>query len=269
MHTRLIVTFLLVSISASVFAQEKWKSDKRILKKEFSEITMDGAKIWISKFELSNSLFRQYIDETGNSMDTSLSHIPENLKGFFKLYQKAAYFDQYPAVNLSMDQALAICKWYESKLNAVAKNGRSYKVGLPSQKEWKFAARGGDPDNIFPWAGLSLRNEKGLFRANFTFIPQAWIKRNEEVFEVVKIKSKATAMLRQDIIAPIASYWPNEFGLYNMAGNVAELLSDGKIIGGSWKDTGYYMMIDAPSSYKKADLPSPYVGFRLKVTEKR
>ena len=268
MRTQTIITFCLLIISASLFAQQKWKSDKRVLKQEFSAISIDGTTVWVGKYEVSNFLFKQFLNDSGNKTDTSMSGVPEHLKGFFKLYQKSPVFAQYPAVNLSYDQALAFCTWYESKLNSVSKSSKVYKVSLLSESEWKVAARGGNPDNIFPWEGLSLRNEKGLFRANFTFIPQAWIKRNEEVFEVVRIKSKATAMLRHDIISPVASYWPNEFGLYNMAGNVAELLSDGKIIGGSWKDTGYYMMINAPSPYKKADLPAPYVGFRLKVTEK-
>ncbi|MFT6815460.1 MAG: hypothetical protein ACJAZ3_001370 [Sphingobacteriales bacterium] len=63
-----------------------------------------------------------------------------------------------------------------------------------------------------------------------------------------------------DITAPAKSYLPNDFGLYNTNGNVAEMISEkGIALGGSWNSLGFDVRCESEMTY---DLPTPEIGFR-------
>ena len=63
------------------------------------------------------------------------------------------------------------------------------------------------------------------------------------------------------------SHRPNNYGLYNMSGNVAEMVYErGIAYGGSYLDPGYDIRIDSEKPY---DAPSPLIGFRVIAVRKR
>ena len=98
---------------------------------------------------------------------------------------------------------------------------------LPTEAEWEFAALGyvGNTQEentserkIYPWNGSSLRNSdasnQGEIMANFKR------GRGDNMGVAGNLNDNA------DITAPVRAYWPNDYGLYNMAGNVSEWVMD-------------------------------------------
>ena len=134
---------------------------------------------------------------------------------------------------------------------------------LPSEAEWEYAALGLigntefeniDNEKIYPWNGLGVRSAKsktrGLILANF--------KRGEGDNMGVGgyLNDKA------DITAPVRSYQPNDFGLYNMAGNVNEWVQD------TYRQTSFEEFEDfnpfRGNEYKNKRLADPTKGLYAK-----
>jgi len=186
-------------------------------------------------------------------------------------------YDNYPVVGVSWKQARAFCIWRTQYLNGfLAENGETFvqDYRLPTESEWEYAARGGLDLQMYPWGGYYTRNYSGCYIANFK--PLRGNYPDDGGFHTVIV----------------AHYDPNEFGLYDMAGNVAEWTSNAfdesaysftddlnpnytyealpndppvkkrKVIrGGSWKDIAYYLQVGV-RSYEYQDTAKSYVGFR-------
>lgn len=189
-------------------------------------------------------------------------------------------FDDYPVVGVNWKQASAFCHW-RTKLWNMYRGGNepnTEEFRLPSEAEWEYAARGGHDISPYPWGGPYIRNAKGCLLANFK--PGRGNYPEDGGLHTVKADA----------------YFPNDFGLYNMSGNVAEWTSSAyhenaykhqhdlnsdyrydakdedpesykrKVIrGGSWKDISYYCQTGT-RSWEFQDTSKSYIGFRCVIT---
>lgn len=163
-------------------------------------------------------------------------------------------YNDYPVVAVSREGAELFCKWMTEELNKLTPNLVN-DFRLPSSDEWEFAASSGGKHLPYPWGGPYLRNSNGSFLANFRPMKDNYIADGD--FHTAKVDS----------------YNPNDYGLYCMSGNVAEMVyyKDENNIpgtkGGSWTSIGQELqIIEGNDRFKGRTEPSVNVGFRPVMT---
>lgn len=190
---------------------------------------------------------------------------------------------ELPVQNITHEAAQRYCAWVTQVYNASSEKKKFKKVlfRLPTEAEWMTAARAGRTDVPYPWGGYFVRNSKGCYLGNYnttepcgdcpdqtlpfasTGYNPATPKKEVKPGEKTDMTTMALGALYDGgfFSVPVTSYFPNDFGLYAMSGNVAEMIAEpGKTKGGSWQDIPYYGQIQNIKSY---DGPSPAVGFRV------
>jgi formylglycine-generating enzyme required for sulfatase activity len=225
---------------------------------------------YMSKYEITNKQYREFLNEVcQNSTKEEFEKIKIDSSGldipysYGEPYFKPNYFthpayNYYPVVNLRYQGALKYCEWLQQKIQ---KDNPNFfiTIKLPSCLQWTYAARAGRSNAIYPWSGNYLRDKNGKFLCNFNFVDESAIVSNRETGkpEIINSLANHKHMFATD---NVGSYFPNNFGLYNMSGNIAEMVdSIGICMGGSWKDYGGDVKVTSTSNYYK---PSSSVGFR-------
>ncbi len=196
---------------------------------------------------------------------------------YVRLYFSNGGYNEYPVVGVSWEQANAFCNWRTEYLRrSLGRDGvyiEPYR--LPTEAEWEFAARAGVNENKYPWDGdLPMSEDRGCFYANFKPNDGNYVKDGHL------------------ITSRVGTYAPNDFGLYDMAGNVSEWTSTAftesvsrltsdlnpeyrydaaledpyrmkrKIVrGGSWKDVAHNIRSDM-RMWEYQNEQRSYIGFR-------
>jgi formylglycine-generating enzyme required for sulfatase activity len=196
---------------------------------------------------------------------------------YVRMYFSHGGYSDYPVVGVSWEQATAFANWRTDFLKRSLGREAAYvePYRLPTEAEWEFAARAGVNDNMYPWEGeLPLSEDRGCFYANFKPGDGNYVRDG------------------QLITSRVGTYSPNDFGLYDMAGNVSEWTSTAytesvskltsdlnpeyrynaakedpykmkrKIVrGGSWKDVAHNIRSDI-RMWEYQNEQRSYIGFR-------
>lgn len=181
----------------------------------------------------------------------------EPLKGNYATHPS---YDHYPVVNITKEAATLYCTYLKETLNRDAmKNGFVVtEVRLPTLNEWIYAAKGGYNDAPYSWGSYYLRNAEGYVLANYNMIGTENIRTNYETGELEVVQNKDS--YNSSYTAPSVSFLPNDYGLFNMCGNVAELIADSdKAAGGGWRSTGYDIQVTSQLPFEDYSCD---VGFR-------
>lgn len=154
--------------------------------------------VYVDQHEVSNAEYRNYLrrlspSERKERLPDSTAWNQARTQTSWETYFRSDYYADYPVVAVTWNEARAYCE---------AQGKR-----LPTEAEWEYAARGGYIGRIYPWEGLSTRDQNGDYRANYN--PPQGYSADGYAFT-----------------APVESFPQNGWGLHNMVGNVAEWTQD-------------------------------------------
>ena len=182
---------------------------------------------YLGKYHVTRGQFRQFVAITGYKTVVERGNTKGELgwnpdKHAFELnisWRNAGFeqTDEHPVVNVSWNDAVAFCKWLSRK------EGKAYR--LPTEAEWEYACRAGtttqyysgdDPETLAKVGNVADATLKAKF-------PDSYFKERESI----------KASDGYAFTAPVGSFQPNAFGLYDMHGNVWQWCSD-------WYSQEYY-----------------------------
>lgn len=200
---------------------------------------------------------------------------------YTRMYFSHAGYNDYPVVGVSWEQANAFANWRTDFLRrSLGKEGVMIEpYRLPTEAEWEYAARAGNSESQYPWEETLPMDERGCFYANFKPMEGDYVRDGHL------------------ITSAVGTFNANDFGLYDMAGNVSEWTSTAytesinkltndmnpeyrydaakedpykmkrKIVrGGSWKDVAHNVRSDI-RMWEYQNEQRSYIGFRCVRTQ--
>ncbi len=227
--------------------------------------------LFADETEISNFSWLEYVEynkrKYGATSREYISTLPDTLVWRQKMSFNEAYVDyyfrhvayrDYPVVGVSYEQAKNYCVWRSERVNYMlnVKKGKQinhvdsvfrgkpiYEYRLPTKQEWEALALIGLDEKKY--------KTKPIVTANLI--------RKEKI-------ANAQAYEYADITAPVQSYWPNKLGMFNLKGNVSEMILDkGVAKGGSWQDAEEIVFLLNDFQYTK---PTANIGFRCVCVKK-
>jgi gliding motility-associated lipoprotein GldK len=255
-----------ISFNKRVTVAAFYMDDTEITNHEYRQFT--GALLKDSVSVLGeDKIFTEYYPDTTVWNSDFTYHNGDPMTEY---YFSSPAFDLYPVVGVSWDASKYFCLWRSKMMNDFRKKQGLYilpRFELPSESEWEWAARGGRAASKYPWGNPYVANSVGCLQANF--------KPHRGNYDADGYS----------YTSPANAFEPNDYGLYNMAGNVAEWCEDAysdnasavtwdlntvnkdadeprKVTrGGSWKDIAYYLETGT-RAYELQSKKRSYIGFR-------
>lgn len=265
---------------------------------EESEVTNEQYHLFLNYLSANNLIdlrsryefdFSAYSEPTLSMMKNYSAYRPAVKRKATKGYMN------YPAVNVSYEAATAYCAWLTDQYNhAEGRKFKKVKFRLPAIAEWQLAASGvkdpagmkwedqtvevkvtpeggnwikdgkpekkslDDPSILYPWFRWwdfrnSAMNSKGCYLGNFK-VPDNGPCPGIKKYGVLASDGFSS-------MSPAEAYFPNDIGLYDVVGNVAEMsIEAGKACGGSWNHKPEESTMRSINSYDK---PEAWIGFRV------
>ena len=156
----------------------------------------------LGKYEVTEEEFTAFLADTGyqpGPCNRIMDKMWRSPGGGIVYPPGMADLPRQPAVCVSWQDTQAYIKWLNGKLSAEPSPRVQAPFRLPSEAEWEYAARAGSTTSR--WWGEAI----GAGNANCHGCGSAW---------------------DNTLIAPVGSFGPNAFGLYDMLGNVWQWLAD-------------------------------------------
>lgn len=241
------------------------------IKRNFVKVKSD---LYVSKYEVSNLDYRNFLADmlNDNKIEVYRNCLPDtlvwkdklkNTEPFVQFYFRNSSYDNYPVVGISYESAIEYCNWLTEKYNNDSK--KKYKkvlFKLLSNEEWTFAANNGDASKEYTWGSGFMQNNRKEYLCNYRHTSLYFDSLTKKQNEIQGMNH--TSMSQKTMItAPINSFYPNSFGIYNMCGNVAEMIEEKGIAkGGSFDDTADKVRIASEKLYNK---PQADIGFRISM----
>lgn len=203
----------------------------------------------VDKYEVSNEDWKNYLiwlqNEYGKKSNEYKNALPDTLvwrdplaynEPYVKYYFSHPTYNRYPVVGISYEQAIDYCNWRTER----NKENEYLKFRLPTKAEWLEIA------NI----GLSKKYQRKLIKKKLEC--QKTIN-GRIIFGNFNCDIAA-------ITAPVDAYYPNEIGVYNLVGNIAEIISEkGIAMGGHYQEKLEDFTLDKEYHY---DSPTDWLGLR-------
>ncbi|MGV3611633.1 MAG: formylglycine-generating enzyme family protein [Fluviicola sp.] len=235
---------------------------------------------FMMKEEVSNFSYKEYLSDLkkNNKLEEYKLALPDTAKWhneyaftdkYVDYYFNHPAYRDYPVVNVTKQQAQKYCEWLTGVWRKNTGN-ESIVFRLPTRVEFLKAANGTSPERPYAWSSPYLLKSDGQTQCNFLAIGAGAISRDSTGKFVVQdieydyIDISGSSLDGADLTAPVRSFWPNEYGIYNLNGNVAEMISDGNLaVGGDWNSPGYDIRNQSTKKFTEAN---PMVGFRPVMT---
>lgn len=271
------------AVSEKIYAQE-------------SEVTNQQYNLFLNYLSTNSltQLYEKYKFEFSDYTEPALT-LMKNYSADRNPSKKQKYFTQFPAVDISYEAAMAYCEWLTQQYNNSSEHKfKKVKFRLPSIDEWQIAAASiknpvswklddqkaevritdgppsgknvekkvvslSDPEILYPWFRYfrfrnTPVNQFGCYLGNFK-------APDKGTCPGINKKSKGVSADGWSMTSPVQSYFPNDIGLSDMVGNVAEMTLDkGKACGGSWNHTPEESTMRSINPYTK---PDAAIGFRV------
>ncbi len=210
--------------------------------------------LFADEVEISNSSWQEYEYWTkatyGNNSKEHIASLPDTLvwreknsynEPYVQYYYRHPAYKEFPVVGVSYDQAVAYCKWRTERVKAFLTLGKNFKYNnfeyhLPTKAEWEKLAE--FSTHVLNNNG---KDDKGKYRINCAH-------------------PDTIGTPYPDVTAPVKSYSKSLYGLYNMLGNVAEMVNEKGISkGGGWRNNLEECRVGKNAEYTK---PTAWLGFR-------
>lgn len=209
------------------------------------------------------------------------SLLADSLIDFQNNYFSDHQYNDFPVVNVSKEGAEMYCRWITTETNKTRKSDFINDVRIPQILEWSLAASNLGKQSTYPWDNENLINNEA-FNANFNLKeyngPLEEIKQKTHIGHSARTTFEYTNGL---MIASVKTYEPNQLGLYNMSGNVAEIVSTDMLpdsfdfqpldndqivtCGGSWMSASDELKVY--NSHISNNINGhPSIGFRVVIT---
>ena len=219
----------LVRIPAGEYMMGSPKQEQDWIRLTFKKVWREGHKQWfqdetplhpvritkpfyLGAYEVTVKQFREFVNDTKYKTDAEKSDggmdfsnkenrwVPQKNRKWDSCPWKLA--DDQPVVYISWNDAQAFCKWLSGK------EKRKYR--LPTEAEWEMCCRGGSAWSRYPWGDKLPGDRDTNFGDGNPKLPDSMTTVNDGY----------------ENVAPVGSYPPNRFGLYDMEGNVMEWVQD-------------------------------------------